>query len=322
MKRKNNIPVVVAICSLLATLPYVVYLLYSESNPDTAVSFWKFTLISLEETASFLKHAMPLVLVIVGNIFLFALSGSVLILLTRQIFNGTTNLKKLFNSFFKLFGGFRVSTEVDFPSLQPGVAELNKLIEYSHRRKEIEEEIHRLTDALMKSDVAEFADVNRLVISGQNQVWTNGSIDYHRFFKQFGINPDEIKVKKDFALFLTPFTLRGEAVFLTCQRTLNKLGILLQMTDNAVGKDDIMMNIVTKILEASFLIVNIDGRNPNVYYELGIAHALGKPTILISNSNKPEEEHGFDVRQKNMILYRDYEELERELLYRLNDLRA
>ena len=42
------------------------------------------------------------------------------------------------------------------------------------------------------------------------------------------------------------------------------------------------------------------GRNPNVLYELGIAHALRKPVVLVSSN---EDDVPFDVRHVRVIYY-------------------
>lgn len=97
--------------------------------------------------------------------------------------------------------------------------------------------------------------------------------------------------------------------------------MFLRKTDNLVEKDDILMNIVTLIIQSEFVLVNLDGRNPNVYYELGIAHALGKPTILLSNAGYRLDDIGFDIRQKRIIIYENRNQLETELLSQINMLK-
>ena len=41
------------------------------------------------------------------------------------------------------------------------------------------------------------------------------------------------------------------------------------------------------------LVAELTSRNPNVFYELGIAHALKKPVVLVSAT---EDDVPFDVR--------------------------
>ena len=198
---------------------------------------------------------------------------------------------------------------------------LEKLIRYNKKRQEIEQEISALTNELTQSDVSQYLDVNRLLFASQSETINTEAINYDNFLNQFGIRSEEINIKRNSAIFLTPFNSQGEEAFLLCRDVLGKLDVFLQKTDNPVHKDDIMMNIVTSIVRSELVIANIDGRNPNVYYELGIAHALGKPTILISRSNFSEEEIGFDIRQKRIIIYKNKDDLEKQLLYQINRLK-
>lgn len=198
---------------------------------------------------------------------------------------------------------------------------LNKLLEYSKKRKELEEEINLLTRELLHSSVSEYLDVNRLVFSGQYESEYNKSINYELFFKEFGIEKEKIEIRKNSAVFLTPFSKEGEELFNTCQKILGDIDIFLQKTDNYVEKEDIMMNIISLIVQSEIVIVNINERNANVYYELGIAHAIGKPTILISESKFSLEEIGFDIRQKRIIMYNSIHDLEKQLLYQVSRLK-
>jgi hypothetical protein len=62
----------------------------------------------------------------------------------------------------------------------------------------------------------------------------------------------------------------------------------------------IMDDIRAKILEAGLLLCEMSGRNPNVFYELGLAHAIGKPAILLSSSKK---DIPFDLQHVRAIVY-------------------
>src|SRR2546425_4845773 len=54
------------------------------------------------------------------------------------------------------------------------------------------------------------------------------------------------------------------------------------------------------IQAARVLVAELTGRNPNVLYELGLAHALHKPVVLVS-SNK--DDVPFDVQHVRVIYY-------------------
>ena len=65
----------------------------------------------------------------------------------------------------------------------------------------------------------------------------------------------------------------------------------------------IVDDIKKQIRESRVVIAEITPHNPNVYYEVGYADALNKPTILISNRKdglKP-----FDVRSYRTLFYDD-----------------
>lgn len=54
------------------------------------------------------------------------------------------------------------------------------------------------------------------------------------------------------------------------------------------------------ILTASIIIADITNRNANVFYELGIAHSLGKEVILIAQG---EEHIPFDLNRFRHCIY-------------------
>ncbi len=65
----------------------------------------------------------------------------------------------------------------------------------------------------------------------------------------------------------------------------------------------IMASIWNRIREANIIIFDLTGKNENVMYELGLAHAIGKYTILISSDKL--KILPFDISQENCILYKN-----------------
>lgn len=53
------------------------------------------------------------------------------------------------------------------------------------------------------------------------------------------------------------------------------------------------------MLSANLIIAVIDGRNPNVFYELGLAHAFGKTVVMISGGL---ENIPFDIQSQRMVI--------------------
>ncbi len=76
--------------------------------------------------------------------------------------------------------------------------------------------------------------------------------------------------------------------------------------DESDKPGSITHDIVESIMEAPFCIVDVAGKNPNVFYELAIAHGLGKPTIILTDEyTKPP----FDIKDLKYIKFKtgDYE---------------
>jgi len=65
---------------------------------------------------------------------------------------------------------------------------------------------------------------------------------------------------------------------------------------------DVMRDVVGAIAAARVIIADITGRNPNVFYELGIAHWMGKRVVLLSQS---VDDIPFDLLRFRHILYED-----------------
>ena len=63
---------------------------------------------------------------------------------------------------------------------------------------------------------------------------------------------------------------------------------------------DILVDIWQSINTADFVIADISGRNPNVLYELGIAHTLAKPVLIIS---KNADDIPIDRSTRRVIIY-------------------
>jgi len=71
--------------------------------------------------------------------------------------------------------------------------------------------------------------------------------------------------------------------------------------DNEIfGTGKIMDQIWSGIHSAKVLVAELTNRNPNVFYELGLAHALQKPVVLVSSN---EVDVPFDLKHIRVIYY-------------------
>jgi hypothetical protein len=102
-----------------------------------------------------------------------------------------------------------------------------------------------------------------------------------------------------------------------------ELKLTIARADDLFTTGPIIEEIWSSIAKASITLADCTGRNPNVFYEIGIAHTLGKPVVLITQN---EEDVPFDLRNRRFIKYeftpRGMEEFQRKLKTTLTGLKT
>lgn len=93
------------------------------------------------------------------------------------------------------------------------------------------------------------------------------------------------QIDKKLCFVLMPFSKDwSDRVYRDLIRTnVEKLNLQCLRADNLTGQI-VIEDIWTKINQCSFIIADVTNRNPNVMYELGIVHTIGKPAILITQN--------------------------------------
>jgi hypothetical protein len=84
--------------------------------------------------------------------------------------------------------------------------------------------------------------------------------------------------------------------------TIEKRGYEVLKADELYTTSPIIEDIWTKINECQTIIADVTGKNPNVFYELGIAHTVGKRTIILSQN---DDDVPFDLRYLRYYKYDD-----------------
>jgi len=179
-----------------------------------------------------------------------------------------------------------------------------------------ERQIADLNERLMATE-DRWKEVNHLIIDAQRGQAADSTLPAHgnaidpmRFLAPLGLDPREIQLDHRYAFVLTPFSKAEQPVFKRIQAACNQVGFRCARGDEELAEGAILNHIVAEIVRARVVIANISGRNSNVFYELGIAHALGKPTILISRAI---ETVPFDVKGRRIIVFSELTELERRI---------
>lgn len=184
---------------------------------------------------------------------------------------------------------------------------------YSSERDYLEKQLSILNQRLTYSE-DNWRKINHLILSGNsNSRFPNSLLSPDTFLKDFGISLDEIEVDRHSAFILTPYNQQFAIDCSVIIDVCGSCGIRSTRADEKdlnYGSNNMLGHIVRHILSAGVIIANISNRNPNVFYELGLAHMIGKPTILIcaKDQNVP-----FDILQRYVVFYSTPEELASKL---------
>ena len=110
-----------------------------------------------------------------------------------------------------------------------------------------------------------------------------------------------IEMPQPRSFVIAPFDASGKRVHDAVQRALKEVGVSVFRADHAIQPGAPWVNAVTNAIRSSdFLVVDITRQNPNVFYELGLAHALEKPVVLVSSN---EADVPFDLGHIRVIYY-------------------
>ena len=100
-----------------------------------------------------------------------------------------------------------------------------------------------------------------------------------------------------------PFADAFKGIWQTCiKKAVAEEGDECSRADDIFAPGSVIDDVVQSIQRADYLIAELSERNPNVYYELGLAHALGKKVILITQTL---DTLPFDLRHQRVIKYSD-----------------
>ncbi len=175
-------------------------------------------------------------------------------------------------------------------------------------RDSYEKQIYLMNDKLTAS-MDRWKDVNHLVIGSQRKqvaATSPSPVHFSTFLKANGILREDIELEPDLVFILMPFNNRYDPVYKIIQEACQGVGLRCMRGDEEFIRGDILPHILKIMCKANVVIANIDGRNANVFYELGLAHAMDKNTLLVS---KTVEDLPIDVKSKKIIVYQNLAKL-------------
>lgn len=104
---------------------------------------------------------------------------------------------------------------------------------------------------------------------------------------------------------MMPFSAGLDGVFLTLKTACDSLGLTCKKADNIWNYSEVIQDIFSLIFCSNIVICDFTGKNPNVFYEAGIAHTLGKHVIPITQN---QDDIPFDLRHHRYIHYLNNEQ--------------
>lgn len=190
---------------------------------------------------------------------------------------------------------------------------LNQKAKIDEIRLRLERQSYDLENRLISTD-ERWKDIQHLLLSSQKRqpddLKQSKAPQISEFLRNLGLGDNDLIVDNELVFVLTPFHKDKLMTFNTIVEVCREVGLRCLRGDEEYIRGELLPHIIKQLVKARLVIANIEGRNPNVLYELGIAHAIDKPTILISKSPIKAP---FDVKAKHLLIYTDLPSLKRRL---------
>lgn len=128
-------------------------------------------------------------------------------------------------------------------------------------------------------------------------------------------------VEADLVAVMTPFAPQFEAVFDAISKSASAAGYRTLRAKDIWEHSTVIQDVFSLIFKASIVVCDFTSKNPNVFYEAGIAHTLGKHVVPITQS---ANDIPFDLQHHRYLQYLNNSEgrvsLENELTRRFRTI--
>ena len=99
---------------------------------------------------------------------------------------------------------------------------------------------------------------------------------------------------------MMPFGAEYKDVYTAIRAAAKGAGLRCQRADDIWEDDVVIQDVVNLICKARIVVCDLTSRNPNVFYEMGIAHSLGKDVVMVTQS---KDDVPFDVQSRRYLRY-------------------
>lgn len=112
--------------------------------------------------------------------------------------------------------------------------------------------------------------------------------------------PESTLIESDLVAVMMPFNAAFNSVHEGIRRSCTEAGYRCLRVDDIWEESTVIQDIFNLIFRAHVVVVDFTGKNPNVMYETGIAHTLGKHVVPISQSI---DDVPFDMAHHRILKY-------------------
>ncbi len=196
-------------------------------------------------------------------------------------------------------------------------ADFNR-VELDKTRQALERDLREIYEQIYR-DRGRWEELNHLVLDSASArardpyaEAANGALNCERFLRVLGIEPREQTLDPRLVFVLTPLGRQDLPVYEAIKNECERVGLRARRGDEENISGPILPVVISQIVQARFVVANINGRNPNVFYEMGIAQALGKDVVIVA-ARQQEEVLPFDLRHQQIVFYSNMRELRRNL---------
>jgi hypothetical protein len=175
------------------------------------------------------------------------------------------------------------------------------------RREKRQEVIVQINEALsyvslQVNDEGKVIEVEKELKPGEKQ-----NVEVTQNSQEMIVNPifreRKLELDNKLCFVLMPFKPSFDRLYKeTIQPTVWHCGFSCHKADDFFSTKPIMEDIWIQICKSKVIIADVTGKNPNVFYEIGIAHTIGKPVIFITQD---KTDVPFDVAHFRYYLYSD-----------------
>ncbi len=182
---------------------------------------------------------------------------------------------------------------------------LYKLLGFSQTLDELESQISILANLF--NNISNLQDASLRASVLLRSLGLKIRVRQEEEFDIFTAHRRDVAVNRKLCFVIMPFKPSSvfSPVYSAIRRAVRGKGLKCVRSDNVFDTGEVILNIWENIRKSRVCIADVSPpRNPNVFYELGLAHALPKRVILITqNPRSPDEKFPFDVSHVRYIAY-------------------